>query len=412
MAMKSPRPELRCKYRVPSKVWRKASKSNHLTSFTEIVKVLRSKADNLSMKSESGEFSATEALALFCSVLCVQALEIWRAGAYLNRAQEWLDNDSYITIASIIRSGRFKAPYELQHFLGFPLLIEGVSQLLRISEMGSLLMLSLACSLLACFLICRLFGPATAIVFCILNIDWVRLSIMGGSEPLFACFLFGSFMAVRSERWILAASLASLASMVRPVGAIALVAFAAGLLWQRRWAKLAGVVIIGSILAGLYGALTSHFFGDPLVSVRLYSSDWGRGRPISFPLLILFASAFNNIHAVPWTEGLYSTMWIVLTLGFTVVTLFAGKWRQLLNIDPAEMIFASLYLAFFLMYNYEGIAGCFPRFMIPILPMGLFCVRSWIPQNRQIVWPAAILSALFAAAGIVGFKTVFGFALH
>jgi hypothetical protein len=364
------------------------------------------------MKSEAGEFSATEAMALFCSVLCIQALEIWRAGAYLNRAHEWLDNESYVTIASIIRLGRFEAPYESRHFLGFPLLIEGVSHLLRISEMVSLLMLSLLCSLLACFLIGRLFGPLVAIVFCIFSLDWIRLSVMGGSEPLFACFLFGSFMAVRSERWTLAASLASLASAVRPVGAIALVAFAMVLLWQRRWAKFATVIITGAVLVGLYGALTSYLFGDPLISVRLYSSAWGKGGPISFPLFTLSVSAFNNIPRGPWTAWLQNILWIVLTLGLTAVIALAGKWRQLFNMDPAELIFASLYLAFFLVYNYDGIAGFFPRFMIPILPMGLFCVRSWIPQNRRIAWPAAALSALLAAAGIVGFKTVFGFALH
>ena len=52
-----------------------------------------------------------------------------------------------------------------------------------------------------------------------------------------------------------------------------------------------------------------------------------------------------------------------------------------------------------------------PRFILPVLPLILFTVRKWIPQNRRILWPLAALAIAFNTIALFGFKTVFGFKL-
>jgi hypothetical protein len=52
-----------------------------------------------------------------------------------------------------------------------------------------------------------------------------------------------------------------------------------------------------------------------------------------------------------------------------------------------------------------------PRFILPALPLILFTVRKWIPQNRRILWPLAATAIVFNTVTLWGFQTVFGFKL-
>jgi hypothetical protein len=50
----------------------------------------------------------------------------------------------------------------------------------------------------------RLYGAAVAVTFLILCPQWVRLSTMDGSEPVFLCLLLGAWLAYRSDRTLIA----------------------------------------------------------------------------------------------------------------------------------------------------------------------------------------------------------------
>jgi hypothetical protein len=76
--------------------------------------------------------------------------------------------------------------------------------------------------------------------------DWMQRSYLGGSEPLFVALLFGSFTAVRKERWLLAALLASLATVVRPLGVFALLGIGVALVWKRDYRKFLLATAIGT----------------------------------------------------------------------------------------------------------------------------------------------------------------------
>lgn len=92
-----------------------------------------------------------------------------------------------------------------------------LSTIARVSDRTSLLAISFVASFIAVALSWRLWDGWIAGFFAILNFDWLQRSYLGGSEPLFVALLFGSFLAVRKERWLLAALPASLATIVRPL---------------------------------------------------------------------------------------------------------------------------------------------------------------------------------------------------
>ena len=108
-----------------------------------------------------------------------------------------------------------------------------------------------------------------------------------------------------------------------------------------------------------------------------------------------------------WVQSLFS----ILLLSFGAFAL-SQQMRTMLQRYPAELTFVIAYLGFLACYNFGGVADFLPRFAIPVLPFLLFAAHNWLPNNRFLVWPIAVLSVLIASSAVVGFKAVFGFPLH
>ena len=189
------------------------------------------------------ELGASDVVLVVFAALLIPFYELIRAGNYWGRVNDWLDNPSYVEIAEIIQSGGFLG--EEHHFWGLPLVIAGAQVAFGISGFAALIAISIACSVAASFLMYRLYGAVATVAFLILCPEWVRLSVMGGSEPLFLCLLLASWLAFRSDRVLMAVLLASFATTVRPVGFIALCAFAFTLILRRHWRELAMSICIG-----------------------------------------------------------------------------------------------------------------------------------------------------------------------
>src|SRR5439155_555688 len=114
-------------------------------------------------------------------------------------------------------------------------------------------------------------------LFAVLNFDWMQRSYLGGSEPLFIALLFASFLAVRRERWILAACFASLATVTRPVGILALVSIGIVLLIRREYKKFSLCTGIGLIVGMLY-----------ILPFWTYTSaEWARAEFVRFAIPVL-----------------------------------------------------------------------------------------------------------------------------
>src|SRR6266704_5788387 len=186
--------------------------------------------------------------------------------SYFLLAQHSADNATYIATSSAIRHWNFSA-LAVRQFWGLPYVMSVVSLLTGVPASAALLIVSFSASLVSVALAHRLWGGWVAGFFAILNFDWIQRSFLGGAEPLFVAFLFGAFWAVRRGHWLLAAFLAALSTVVRPMGLFALAAVGLTLLWQRNFQKFLLTTLVGLIVGGLYVLPMAFYFGNPLANV-------------------------------------------------------------------------------------------------------------------------------------------------
>ncbi len=360
----------------------------------------------------STEPSLVECLCLLLMAFAIQSFEyIWH-GSFWNYVSRSLDNKAYVDLAMIIRDGHFPTAYP-PLFLGLPCAIALVSRLFSISELTTLVFISIFSSIATAVLISRLYGSSVAIVFAIVSVEWIKISILGGSEPLFTLLFLSSFACARTERWSAASLLASLGTTVRPVGIFALAGIGIALLQKRNWTGLLRAISIAVLIGSGYLWLTRWVTTDAFANFKMYQSDWGAsGFPLAFPLTALIRSAKKMIRETHWNVGLRYAIWTLISIQLAVAALLRSKSRSLLKTYTVEGIAATGYFLFFLCYNYNEVLAYWPRFVIPILPMLLLPLGDALPKNSRILWPAAALSALLASSSVVTFKAVFGFSLH
>lgn len=352
------------------------------------------------------EVAVTVGLALVLHILFVcRAANFWEVAFRSN------DNQAYLHIAAIIRTWHPPGTVFPAFFWGFPYAIAGVSTVLSLPPLAALVLVSIVSSLAVSILVCRLYGGWVAVaLYSFINYHLIFISVEGGSELPFMCLLFASLLAARSERWNLAALLAALGTTVRPVGLIALVAFALVLGMRRSYRRLAEITLIGLGIGLVYVIPVWIILGSPVANFTRYQDWWGpQGRPLTFPFGALIPS-FIAFQGSRWPKIAESAIWLALALAGTAA-MWLPRQRPRFPFNQPEIWFASIYTLFFLSYNYSEVYGDLPRFLMPITPLLLFSFRDWIPRDRRVLWPAVLLSALLASAAQVGFNNVFGFKL-
>lgn len=342
-------------------------------------------------------------------VLFVIVISFFRS--YFAVVDDFGDNIKYITIARAIRNWDFQNVTVL-HFWGFPYLIAVVSLLTGSSVRVALLLISFGAWVGSITLAYRLWGGWTAGFFAVLNFDWLQRSFLGGSEPLFLSLLFGTFLAVRKEYWLLAAFLASFSTIVRPIGFFALIAIGAVLLWRRKFRTLTIAIGIGLTIGGLYIFPLATYIGNPLINVSSYQAQAWDGRfPIGWPFHAIIKGTI--LYPAPWTNLLLSYGWIVLLLLATVVMITTKRFHQFAQRFPVESLFGAMYVAFIYTYNssYWG-RGAFPRFALPVLPLVLVALDRWIPKDTRVLWILGLVSPILAAASAIGIRNVITLIYH
>lgn len=336
---------------------------------------------------------------------------VCRVATYWDVAGRWFDNRSYLQIAAIIRNWHFVGQTAPQHFWGFPFAIAAISGLFHISPLCALVAISMLGSLATCLLVHRLYGGWVACAFAVINYRWIYTSVEGGSEPLFMCLLYASFLMARSNRWNTAGLLGSLSTTVRPVGFMSLASFAFVLARRKAYRELMGITVIGLAIGVIYLIPLKIILGNPFHSFLAYREDWGQsGWPVTYPFGAIVPSFFAALHSLPWPVIVFFVLWLVVALAGGVA-LWLPRDRMRLSMDQPDALFTSIYVLFFICYNFSDIVGDFPRFLMPAAPMLVFSLRDRIPNDRRILWATAFLSALLASAAQVGFKNVFGFGL-
>jgi len=315
------------------------------------------------------------------------------------------DNSSFIATASAIRHWRFDA-LRAQQFWGLPYGMALVSLVTGASERMALLIVCFAAYFTSIVFVYQLWGGWVASFFAGLNLEWLQRSFLGGSEPLFVALLFAAFFTARQKKWMRAALLASLSTVVRPLGLFALLAIAVTLVAQRDFRRLALSTLIGLAVGGLYVVPLVVYFGSPLANVNAYRQlDWDHGSMLGWPFAALIKGTI--LYPAPWTNLAISYGWIALVLLGAAALLATRNSREFARTHPVETIFTAMYVIFLYTYNSSYWSrGCFPRFAIPVVPMVLVALDRWIPKNRGVLWGLAVLPPAMAAASAIGIRNV------
>ena len=349
------------------------------------------------------EPSRGEALALsvITSVVFVSFVSVLRN--YFAQVDDFGDSSAYMAVAAAIRHWHFQG-LVVKQFWGLPYAMAALSWTTGVSDRTALLMISAGSSLASIALAYRLWDGWIAGFFAILNFDWLQLSYLGGSEPLFVALLLGSFLQVRKEHWSRAALLTALATIVRPLGVFALVAVGLVLLSRRDYRKFLAALTIGLVIAILYVLPLAKYFGNPIATVSSYRSTvWLFG----FPFYAIIKGTITE--PAPWTNLVLSFGWIFFVSIAIVCMVKTKQFHEYGRAHPVEMLFLMPYLWCLYTYNYPHWArGNFARFAIPILPFVLLALYRWLPRDRRVLWGIGIMASVLAAASALGIVNVLG----
>jgi hypothetical protein len=340
---------------------------------------------------------------LLFSAVCYAVYLIFLAllGNYWELFLTYGDNQPYVSIAEAIRHWDFKSIKEWQ-FFGLPYVMVAFSFLTHTSYWTSILVLSMVCAFVSIALSDRLWGGWVAGVFAVCSRDWMERAVIGGAEPLFLALVFGSFLAARCEKWVLAAFLAAFSTVVRPMGIFALIAVGVVLLIRREYRRLAGACAIGLAVGALYVLPLKLYMGTALANVTAYgAADGSGGRPINLPFYALLQNKMpllsTNLNVAR------AGCWIMLLVLGVMAMLRTEPFRDYARTHLVEMIFGGLYITLLFTYNSPWARIAFPRYVIPVIPFMVLALLPWIPKDRRLLWAFGVLSAMLSAAETYGF---------
>jgi hypothetical protein len=339
------------------------------------------------------------ALALVCYALYVVVIAL--LGNYRATVDTFGDNRPYTEISAAIRHWDF-SNIRAKQFWGLPYAMAGLSTVTGMSDWAALLTLSLLPSLIAALVAYKLWGGWVAGFFAVLSREWMERSLLGGAEPLFLALLFAAFMAARKERWLLASLLASLSTVVRPMGIFALAGIGLTLFLQREYRKLLLATLISSAIGVLYVLPLALYLGSPMANVKGYDqADWNAGTPLGVPLVAIIQDAMAG--RATKLNLARTLLWMAFVLASATAMLVTKSFRAYARQVPVEAVFCGLYLVLLFTYNSSWARAEFPRFAIPMVPFSLLALERWIPKRRWVLWVFGLGSAALAAASTLGF---------
>jgi hypothetical protein len=339
---------------------------------------------------------------ILLSIVCygIYLLALSFLGSYWHIFRSFGDNQPYVLIAEGIRSWDFKSIKEWQ-FFGLPYLMVAFSFFTHTSYWTAILCICVLCAFVTTALSKTLWGGWVAGVFAVCSRDWMERALIGGAEPLFLALVFGSFLLARREKWLLAASLAALSTVVRPMGIFALIAVGVVLLIRKDYKKLASACLIGMVIGALYTLPLKLYMGNSLANVKAYgAADGSGGHPITLPFYALLQ---NKMPAL--STGLNQAragFWIFLALLALVAMFRNEQFREYARKHLVEVIFCGLYIALLFTYNSPWARIAFPRYVIPVVPFLVLALLPWLPEDRRLLWAFGVLSAALSAAETYG----------
>lgn len=355
--------------------------------------------------------SLREVLILVSLCYLIYVTLIALLGNYVLEVKTFGDNKPYIAIAEAIRHWDF-ASLRAWQLWGLPYAMVVFSFLTRTSFLTALLVISIACSLLTVAFSDRLWGGWVAALFALASREWMERSLLGGAESLFLVLVFGSFLAVRRQQWLLASLLASLSTIVRPMGIFALAAIGIVLMFGKQFKALFVVSLIGVVIGGLYVVPIRAYQGNSLANVQAYGqADGSGGMPITYPFLALVGRP--AVGAVGGEKDVLSgrstqlnlartALWIGIVILGIFAMFFSRQFRDFAHQHTVEVLFCAFYTVLLFTYNSPWARTAFPRYVIPVIPFLILSFERWIPKDRRLLWAFGLVSTVLSALSTIG----------
>jgi hypothetical protein len=282
----------------------------------------------------------------------------------------------------------------------YPLMVRGVAMLTPLSSYASGVLVSLFSLACALVVLWKLFPQQKIIYTTTLLVSPVSFFFAGlYTESLFLALSLSFFLAIKREKYMIAATLAGLASATRLVGVF--LALALVLYLYKKTPKITPPYAICLILISLSGFLAYAYFlgtrfGDPLMFLHvqsMFGANRSGGELVLLPQVLY--RYVRMILTVDPTTFLYQRIWLeVMTF---VVACFA--WYKNLRHNSVSI---STYVGLSLLLpTLTGTLSSFPRYTLVLIPFLLPVKMRYAHYSWLIPCSLLLLIYLFAqfAAG-------------
>jgi hypothetical protein len=290
------------------------------------------------------------------------------------------------------------ASYFANHLPLYPLLVRALTPLTLGRYPEAMLLATLLTGAAAAVLFLELLrshglvrSPVwSALLFCVLPPRWLVYHAVGATEPLFLCWVFGAFLALRRERPGVVVLLAGLAAITRIVGVLLVPVFALVYIerGERRRALAMGLAVAPLLaLFGWYHVVYGDFFA-------YFTWNLGAAGIVSpWPLEIFRRFAANSANRFHGLE-LYASMYFAYAVGTLAL------WRR-----RRELFwFCAVYFAFCLFVTHHDL----PRYMAVLAPFAVvvaFDPVLGLPATR-LALPLLLYLAYTEAWAVIPTKLV------
>ncbi|OIP25059.1 hypothetical protein AUK11_01285 [bacterium CG2_30_37_16] len=289
------------------------------------------------------------------------------------------DTRAYKTIAEFGYTSP-NDPEDYQKFLShfpplYPILIKAVSSVTPLSLVGSGILISLICALIASIYLFKLvkkeFDEKRAYIATFLFILY-PISYFTGTiytEGLFLMLVIMFFYYVRKEKYLVASVLAGLAILTRTSGIVLLpVIFYLFFSKKVELRNKMNLIIFPVIGLFIYLMINLYYFGDPLFFQQEYAQNFYSGKHLIVP----FSESFNTVKEIASKTSSISDNYYMMTNGWNAIFVFFSLIVSLIGIRilPTTYSIYSLSSLLFISSYSWGISNArytymvFPMFMI------------------------------------------------
>jgi hypothetical protein len=320
----------------------------------------------------------------------------------------------YLRAAEAIRAGAIGS-VRPQNFWGLPYAAAALSFVTRVPVLSALVIICLVSSVFSVWLVSKIWGRWIAIAFAVIDWTWIEFSAFGGAEPLFMALLLGVVWYARAERYTLALLLASLATVVRPLGVLMVAALLLHAWRVRGFAYAAVRAAIPAAVMALYMTPLAIAFHDPLANFHFYQREakWSGGFPITVPFLGMVRCYRANSNLGNAVIKHLKVAFVLLHVAALVGLACRAQLRRRAATQPLLAMFAVGYSLFMIMYSSPIWAlSIYPRLIIPVIPFFLWLYEPWLPKTWRLWAPVGAVSLLLACGSGLGFAQISALIAH